>query len=68
MGTPFKKGDILRLVSGGPKMVVDSLHSGRVWVCWFDSVGGYHSTWFDDDTRILEYALPLPVDPHLGRL
>jgi uncharacterized protein YodC (DUF2158 family) len=36
MAHTFKIGDVVRLKSGGPKMVVHSLESsGMVWCQWF---------------------------------
>ncbi|MBZ5500133.1 MAG: DUF2158 domain-containing protein [Acidobacteriia bacterium] len=35
-GKKFKRGEIVQLVSGGPKMAVDS----------FEEYRGYHSKWF----------------------
>lgn len=39
MAFGFQEGDVVRLVSGGPKMTVvgeSNQHPGKLWCTWFD--------------------------------
>lgn len=43
MPSKWKRGDVVRLASGGPPMTVtgdSSAHPGLVWCMWFDSTPG----------------------------
>jgi uncharacterized protein YodC (DUF2158 family) len=43
----FKKGDTVRLKSGGPLMTVTNAEKGRVWVSWFDKSENEKSSVFN---------------------
>jgi uncharacterized protein YodC (DUF2158 family) len=58
----FKKGDVVRLKSGGPRMTVAELGEGAIHgqslvsCTWFDERNNPHSQAFDPD--VLEIAPP----------
>lgn len=52
----FKKGDVVRLKSGGPRMTVAELGQSLVSCTWFDERNNPHSQAFDPE--VLETAPP----------
>lgn len=55
----MKKGDRVRLKSGGPLMTVvivagSFLHEGETNCEWFDHAGAKHSDWFDPTLLMVE--------------
>ena len=32
----FKRGDVVMLKSGGPKMTIDQIEANQVWCDWFE--------------------------------
>lgn len=57
----FKLGDLVRLKSGGPTMLIEEKSykgDDKSWVCrWFDSVGSVHAATFP--AWALEQVLPV---------
>ena len=64
----FKRGDVVVLKSGGPRMTVDSeQENGELWCVWFDGKNNRSGESFHPD---LLMAPPRPAAPqviHLGR-
>jgi uncharacterized protein YodC (DUF2158 family) len=46
----FKKGDTVRLKSGGPLMTITATERGKAWVSWFDKNETQKDSVFDLET------------------
>jgi uncharacterized protein YodC (DUF2158 family) len=61
----FKKGDVVTLKSGGPKMTVNRVEDdGKLWCIWFDRKNVQQGAEFDpDDVK----TPPKPTGPGVFR-
>jgi uncharacterized protein YodC (DUF2158 family) len=49
----FKKGDVVQLASGGPRMTIyRESEAGQLWCEWFDAKGNKQSDEFDPATLV----------------
>ncbi|MEN6560098.1 MAG: DUF2158 domain-containing protein [Acidobacteriota bacterium] len=58
MDQQFKKGDVVRLKSGGPKMTVTSIiqDDGSLECTWFPVLAAEKPSWYAFDKDALEIA------------
>jgi uncharacterized protein YodC (DUF2158 family) len=58
MSNKFKVGDVVQLISGGPKMTVDSVAPPHVYAVWFSGARRESSRFHEDS---IEMAKPDPA-------